>query len=276
MKRPVFQWGLSSMGAPESTLARIVALAAASDLDFVELRGLEGTLDLPALLAAAPPGPLPRRPEIRLLGSSLRLIEAGEPEIAEFARFAELAGQLGARYVRVFGGGQWGRKIGADQLQHAVGAVAACRRVLAARAPHVRMLLETYETFSSAPACQRLNHCLEEPLEILWDSHHTWRLSGETPEETWRQLGPLVRHVHYKDSVHTPGREARYGYVAPGRGGFPTAELFALLVREQFRGGLSLEWERLWHPDLPPLDAVLPDFQRLRARVVAGEPLPHA
>ena len=259
------RWGFSSMGAPELTLSETLALAAEFGLDFVELRSLEKSLDLPAVLAAYDPQPAPASfpVPVVLVASSLQLIEATEDDIAAFLRFAEAAVQVGARYVRVFGGGTWGRKLDPEQLEHARKVVATCRKRLAHAAPGVRMILETHSAFSSASACQRLNHALGDagPLEILWDSHHTWRLAREDPEETWALVGPLVRHIHYKDSCHALQHVSRSSYVLPGKGEYPGADLFQMLVRERYAGGFSLEWERLWHADLPPLREALAAFR---------------
>jgi hypothetical protein len=42
----------------------------------------------------------------------------------------------------------------------------------------------------------------------------------------------------------------------PGEGEFPMASLRAILQAE-FYGTVSLEWEKLWHPYLPPLENAL-------------------
>lgn len=257
------RWGFSSMGAPELTLAGTLALADSFGMDFVELRALENSLDLPAVLAGRKADVPPARASVLLVASSLRLCHAEEADVADFLRHAALAFRLGAPFVRVFGGGTWGRKLSPEELHHGAETVAACRKQLADRAPGVRMLLETHQAFSSSSACQRLNHLLDEPLEILWDSHHTWRMAMERPEETWGILGPLIRHVHYKDSVHRLDHESRSHYVLPGRGDYPTGPFLDTLGKGRYRGGVSLEWEKLWQPALPSLHQALPAFRDL-------------
>jgi hypothetical protein len=44
--------------------------------------------------------------------------------------------------------------------------------------------------------------------------------------------------------------------VLPGNGEFPMSSLQRILAAE-FSGAVSLEWEKLWHPYLPPLDDAL-------------------
>jgi sugar phosphate isomerase/epimerase len=68
---------------------------------------------------------------------------------------------------------------------------------------------------------------------------------------------PHVAHIHVKDAVRRPSEKFPWTYVAPGAGEFPFAVLLAALARDGFAGPVSLEWERLWHPYLGPLDVAL-------------------
>ena len=62
---------------------------------------------------------------------------------------------------------------------------------------------------------------LAPPLRLIWDSHHTWRLGGESLKFTWEHLGPGLRHVHVKDSVDKPSARHPFTYVLPR--GWPDA-----------------------------------------------------
>ena len=59
-----------------------------------------------------------------------------------------------------------------------------------------------------------------------------------------------------KDSISRPSARHPFTYVSPGDGEFPIAPLRAALAA-QFTGAVSLEWEKLWHPYLVPLDEAL-------------------
>jgi sugar phosphate isomerase/epimerase len=59
-----------------------------------------------------------------------------------------------------------------------------------------------------------------------------------------------------KDSAPDLAPGAPTAYVLPGTGVFPMAALRAALAGG-YSGPLSLEWERQWHPELPPLDLAL-------------------
>lgn len=236
------------MGQPELSFEAFEALAAEFRMDFLELRSLEGSLDLPGYFqrrgTAAPVIP------VRLLASSLQLATAAPADIEEFFRFGELAKRLGTPYVRVFGGGSFGDPVTDEMLGLAAETVEKLRVRIREEAWDFEILIETHSAFSSSRHCVALNRLLGEPLGVLWDSHHTWKLAGEDMAESWKLLGPWVRHVHYKDSRTTDGRNH---LVLPGCGEFPGSALLEMLKREGYGGGVSLEWEKLWHAELPPL-----------------------
>lgn len=233
-----------------------------ASLDFVELRSLSGTLDLPTLLA----GHKPRAgdPPVRVLGTHVLLLGLDEKGVAEFLRFARLADALGARWVRVFGtsGGDMADEITPAQLDEAASSVQRLRAALASHGHVCDLILETHDIFSSSERCLALNSRLAEPVRLLWDSHHTWRLAGESPEVSWAMLGPLISHIHYKDSSGPLGA-TDWHHVLPGRGEYPVDRLRAVLAASGYREGVSLEWEKLWHPEMEPLAEALPLFVRL-------------
>ena len=115
------------------------------------------------------------------------------------------------------------------------------------------LLVETHDSFSASGPCLRLLELLDERVNFIWDSHHTWCLGGESPAETWRLLAPYIRHVHIKDSIAVPSARHPFTYVVPGQGKMPVLSVFELLSRDGFLGTVSLEWEKMWHPYLPPL-----------------------
>ena len=250
--------GYSTLGQPELSFDQCDNLAREFGLDFLELRVLENTMDLPAYFQA-------RNVEafampVRVLDSSLRLTEVTPEKLDEFIRFAQLAERMRVPYIRVFGGGCERDLVTPEQYQLAADTVNRIREMARANAWNFEMLLETHSAFSFPDYCQKLNDFLSEPLHLLWDSHHTWKVAGETLEESWKKLGPWVRHVHYKDSI---AEGEKYHYVLPGEGDFPSSTLFELLREKGYTGGVSLEWEKYWHKELPPLRSALEKFRKI-------------
>jgi len=254
-------FGFSTLGCPSTSLHEAADMAQRYGLDFLELRSLQNTCNLPGLFEGKPIPEIPAN--IRLLASSLHLTEGGDEAIGSFLEFAELAGRLGVPYVRVFGDTSFGEPLRDDALHQAAATIGICRAELSNRRLSCRMLLETHGNFSSGSVCLALNRLLPEPIEILWDAHHTCYSAGEFIQETWQSLGPLIRHIHYKDSSHNSPETGTRSYTAPGKGDYPTGQLFQHLRAENYREGVSLEWEKLWHPELPPLEVALEAFARI-------------
>lgn len=251
------------MGIPEATLAELAALASEHALDFIEVRALEGSIDLPAHFATHPYPARPVDPPVRLVATNLSLINATPETISTFLQYADVAAALGAPYLRVFGGGKWGDLISQNQLRHAAETVQACRVALKDKSIPCEMLLETHLAFSSSHGCLRLNEYLPEPLHILWDVHHTWRNACEMPAETWTLIGSLVRHMHFSDSRMRTPPATGYDCILPGAGEFPVDALRGLLAKVPYRHGVSLEWEKIWNPEMPHIREALPEFRRL-------------
>ncbi len=255
-----FPLGFSSIGMPDASIAEVFDTAIRYHCDFVELRILQTGKELYQYLDehGAPPVP------IRVLGSSFQLTNPSKEAMDSFENIARLADLCGARYVRVFGGGEFSWEPLPEQtLKVAATTVRRCQDMLQEKGFACETLVETHDSLSSSDDCSRLNDLLDLPLNILWDSHHTWRLAGESPSYSWGKIAPLVRHVHYKDSILLSAENNTFRYVNPGSGDFPAADLFATLKAGGYESGISLEWERMWHPELAPIHEALKSFQDL-------------
>ncbi len=206
----------------------------------------------------------PFQGHIAVAGSDFKLMGGGGGELnrAMFLLFCEWAESWDIPYVRVFGGGNFGQAVTEADFAEAVKNVIWWRKEKKQRNWRTEILLETHDAFSSSLPCAQLCEFLDEPLGIIWDTHHTWRLAGESPAESWAQLGPWVRHVHFKDSVDEPSERHPYTYVLPGKGQMPLNEVMSLLRQKQFEGVVSLEWEKMWHAYLPDLREALSELQK--------------
>lgn len=250
----------STLGCAELELDEVIALAKRHRIDAVELRALGGTIDLPKYLAEKFGEPSAWAAHVAASGvrvvaldTSLHLHGSTDEEWETmFATFLPWAESLGGANLRVFDGGKT-----ADAAAIAVMAARlrwwAERR--AAKGWRSDLMIETHDSLFTAEANLALV-AAAPTARILWDSHHTWKRGGEDPVTTWRALAPHVVHVHVKDSISVPSARHPFTYVPPGEGEFPAEPLMKLLQAE-FDGAVSLEWEKLWHPYLAPLDDAL-------------------
>jgi sugar phosphate isomerase/epimerase len=261
-------WGVSTLGCAEFSLPEICELLSEFGLRELEIRAVDGRLDVPQW--AADKGWSPQRAiallakhqiQFRVAGSSFKLVGNDGKSRAEMLAFCQWADSWGARYVRAFGGGTWGQPLNEADYDQAAQAVAWWQQEKKLCGWRIELLLETHDGFSASGPCRKLLARLREPIGIIWDSHHTWRLGGESPRESWSQLSTWIRHIHIKDSIARPSARHPYTYVLPGDGEMPLGQIVDLLTEHQFAGAISLEWERLWHPYLPPLREALTQLE---------------
>ncbi|MBL9188288.1 MAG: sugar phosphate isomerase/epimerase [Opitutaceae bacterium] len=250
----------SSLGCPAASLDETLALARAQGVAGVELRALGGTVDLAAYFTAAYGTPAGLAARLRdepvrvvALNASLHLAGATPAERAQLAGLAPWADAIGARWLRVFDGGQ---AADAAEFADAAETLAWWRALRREHGWQAEVMVETHDSLWTAAAIGRFRAVLPD-VAILWDAHHTWRKGGEDPVATWRAIRTGVVHVHVKDSVPVPSAKHPFTYVLPGDGGFPMAALRAALQADGFAGPVSLEWEKMWHPYLPPLEEAL-------------------
>lgn len=250
----------SSLGCHELTLADTLDLAERHGIAAIELRSLGGTTDLPAVLARAYGSPAAlagklrgSRVHILALDTSLGLVTPSATDREAFLSFVPWADALGVAWLRVFDGGKNPTDNGPTD------AAATLRWWREQRQRHgwrTDVMVETHDILLTADAVLRF--CALVPgAAILWDAHNTWRKGNADPVTMWRAISSHVVHIHVKDSVSRPSGQHPYTYVLPGAGEFPMTQLLDVLYADHYAGAVSLEWERQWHPSLPPLEEAL-------------------
>lgn len=261
MPRP-YARAFSTLGCVELTLDEIFALATRHGLDAVELRGLGGSLDVPAWLAQTYGSPedfgshaARFTTRIVALDTSLRLIDNTPSDRDAFLQFIPWAEAADIPRLRIFDGGT---KAFTDlELAHAFDTLVWWNALRRDNGWRTDLMIETHDALVTTPAIQRFLAAAPAGTALLWDAHHTWRQGGEAPGDTWPAIRNAVVHIHVKDSIATPSARHPYTYVQPGNGEFPMPALLESLRRDTYAGPMSLEWERHWHPSLEPLEEAL-------------------
>jgi len=175
---------------------------------------------------------------ISCLATSCRFATADAAQRREnvdsLRRHLELARDVGATRVRVFGGArpqglELDRAIGivAEDLRQGAGFAAECG---------VTICLETHDDFRRGSSVGRVlaqaaNH---DYIRANWDVMHPYR-AGEELAETLRALDGNVAHVHFHDSADD-GKA-----LVPGDGWLPIAEYVRVLTRLSYEGYVSAE-----------------------------------
>jgi sugar phosphate isomerase/epimerase len=251
---------LSSLGCPDYSLEETLALATKHGVSAVELRTLGSTVDLPEYFSQHYGNPAGLADALRdapvriaALDASLHLVGATTAEREQLVALAPWADALGVVWLRVFDGG---KQADATELTEAAETLRWWRELRRSHGWRVDVMVETHDSLFTAAAIARFLAAIPETA-ILWDAHHTWRKGGEDPLVTWRAIRRSVVHVHVKDSIDRPSAKHPFTYVLPGDGPFPIRPLLSALEADGYRGLVSLEWEKMWHPYLPSLDEAL-------------------
>jgi len=270
----------STLGCPAWDWKRILEFARSHDFAAVELRGLQGNMDLPANLIFAPDRIAQTRKEIQSAklriacvssSANLYMEEADKraKELADARKFIDLASTLGAPYVRVFGGKAQSDNAPVPDDATKARVASALRELGEYAGPrNVTVIIESHDHFtSSATLSDVLRAANSDHVALLWDAHHTFAASNEDPEFTVKQLGQWIRHTHLKDSVGT-GEDRKY--VLTGSGNVPIARQIKALQSIGYKGFYCFEWEKVWHPDILDPEIAIPDFARVVGRCLGN------
>lgn len=195
--------------------------------------------------------------EISCVDTSVQLVQDDPAMIEAGKKHIDLAADLAAPFIRVFGG-----QIPKERSREAAMGTAA-KNFLAlanyASGKKVRVLIETLDDFSRSESVAQLVKRVNHPnIGVLWDIHHPFRLHGETPAQAFAAIGEHVHYVHLKDSKDLG--DGKFRYVMVGEGDVPIAQCLNLLKTAGYDGWISLEWEKTWHPEIEEPQVVFPQF----------------
>ncbi len=262
---PRIMSAFSTLGCADLELEEALGLAARHGIDAIEIRALGGTLDLAAYFTErfGSPDRLARALEaspvrVCAFDTSLRLVGATSEAKEQFLRYLPWAEAAGVGSLRVFDGGTTGDT---EEMAEAVSTLQWWNETAKREGFRADMIVETHDFLALPDTIARFLEMAPD-CALLWDTHHTWRKGGQDPAETWKQVRGNTRHLHVKDSISKPGPRLPYSYVPPGEGEFPMAALRSVLAADGYAGIMSLEWERLWQAELPPLDLALEAARR--------------
>lgn len=254
----------STLGCPDWNIKQIIDNAVKFDMDGVELRGRHHV---------SPELPRNEKENIK------EMFERSNLEIAcisaytrfsmenaqerhhnekELMAYVRLAQDMGCRYVRTFIGKF--PDLPQEQVYDYV-AQSLNRVAKAIDDTEVQVLIETHDFLCTAamlePLLRRMEH---QNIAVLWDMAHSYR-AGEALQTTFDIMGKTIRHVHLKDEYRE--ENGQIIHCIPGEGIMPIQACVEILNTNGYKSYYSLEWERTWHPEMPPLEEALPVFSKI-------------
>jgi sugar phosphate isomerase/epimerase len=190
-----------------------------------------------------------------------------QANVDEVRRYADLAVELGADYVRVFLGElPEGAKPDASVYEN----IAGCLNVASEHAWSigVRIAIEPHDNFArSSAVAPILNRTQSHSApHVIWDIGNAFA-AREEPLEGFELLKDRLAYVQIKDGK---GRGTEWQLCPLGQGDVPMGRAFELLSANGYEGALSVEWEYAWHPELDSPEIALPAALRTVQELLAA------
>lgn len=258
----------STLGCPDWTLDQVIDFAAQYKYQGVEIRGIQRELNLTAsphfnserAIAETLKKFNDKYIKIVALGSSCELhhqeTAVRQKNIDEAKRFTEIAEKLDCPYVRVFPN----RFIQGQSHDKTIEFIAAGLSELGnnAKGSGVKILMETHGDLLRCDDILKIMTLVDNKnTGIVWDFPNMWSAYRESPSLVYSKLGKYICHTHIKD-LSTEGEKKTI--VFPGKGDVPIFEAIDILAKNNYKGYLSFEWEKLWHPGIDEPEKVFAEY----------------
>ncbi|MBE6359344.1 MAG: AMP-dependent synthetase [Lentisphaerae bacterium] len=211
--------------------------------------------DVRAVFDAAEPGRITalyrKLMEKRLVVSCIDLVSdiafAKEAALEELATVLDAARRLHVPAVRI-------KTVCCDENVSEMVAEFLTAALPMAEKAQTALLVETVGPFADTAKLRALfESFISDNLAALWDLHYPFRIQGEAPEVTIRNLGAYVRHVHMKDS------ESADKPTLVGEGSLPIESIMNALKSVNYDGFISIEWDPAWD-EVSDIDIIFPHF----------------
>lgn len=247
----------TTLAYPHLKLEEVLERAKRFGLDAIELRVADDGIHL------KPHHPVDRK--------VLKVIESSGIKIASIAGYARfsmidinerlrneellktlilMAEEVGAKAVRAYAGRF------PDSVENSINRVAESLNKLAdfADTHGVYIAIETHDELTRLEILLKLFNKLDPRIKILYDVANMIMV-GEKHENVFPHISNRIVHVHIKDFIMVEGKRI---FVRPGKGVVPICRVVKDLKSTGFKGYISIEWEKMWHPELEDPDIVIP------------------
>ncbi len=257
----------STLACPNWTIDVIIAKASEFGYDGIEWRGGSQGHVQPTMTAV-------QKAVLRKMSADVGLIAVAvtaytsfvsylaserKSNIDELRRYADLAAELDASYVRTFLGElPEGIKLDSSIYEN----ISDCLNSASehAEAVGVKIAVEPHDDFvRSSTVVPIFDQNRSHPnLNVIWDIGNAFA-AGEDPAQGFDLLKDHLAYVQVKDGK---GRAPNWQLCSLGAGDISLGQAFDLLMANDYKGAFSVEWEYAWHPELDPPEIALPSALR--------------
>lgn len=257
----------STLGCPKWTFSQVIQQATASKYAGIEIRGIQGELNLPAhpifsasQIATTKQQLKDANLKIVNLGSSANLHfldpKKRQSNLDEAKRFIDLAHQLTCPYIRVFPNDLPKEQSEQETLNAIIQGLIELGDY--AKSSGVKVLLESHgKVIQSDMLAHIMKEANHPQVGLVWDFYNMWSVTKESPAKVYEVLKKYIYHTHIKDANVTNSGET---YTLLGEGNTPLKEALHALKQGNYSGYYSFEWEKLWHPELGEPEIAIPHF----------------
>ena len=173
--------------------------------------------------------------------------------VNEINKCIEIAATLHIPNVRIHASDKFSQ----DEAVEAVNAVLSAV-IENAETKNVTLLIETTGVFcNTAILRELLDSYARDCVAALWDMHAPYFVAGEEADQTIKNLGAYVKHVHIKDATKT---ENGCEFCLMGEGELPIDEMMLALRSVNYDGFVSLEWDPAWCEELDDMEIIFSQF----------------
>ena len=134
----------------------------------------------------------------------------------------------------------------------------------------VQLLIETHDEWMASDHLQSVMKAVDsKAVGILWDTHHPYRMLGESPSVTCKKLGKWIRYTHWKDSITKPDAKEGHKLCLVGEGDIPLRDILGALKTCGYDGYLTLEWEKLWCREIEEPGIAFPKYVKYMRKLLS-------
>jgi sugar phosphate isomerase/epimerase len=253
----------STLACPHWQIEEVIAKALEFGYDGIEWRGgLQGHVqpDLPAAQKSLLRQQCSNAGLISLAVTAYTSFVSNSAEerqsnVDELRCYADLAVELGATYVRTFLGElPENTKIDSSIYANILDCLNAASEY--ADSVGVKIAIEPHDDFVRSSTIAPLfdQNKYHPALRVIWDIGNAFS-AGENPSEGFELLKDHLAYVQVKDGR---GRDPNWQLCSLGDGDVPLNQAFELLLKNDYQGALSVEWDYDSHPELDPPEIALP------------------
>ncbi len=190
--------------------------------------------------------------------------EERQSNIDELRRYADIAAELGATYVRAFLGELTETTTLNTTLYEYI---SACLNEASeyATSVGVRIAVEPHDDFARYSIVLPVLNRSHPDVLVIWDIGNAFA-AGENPIEGFELLKDRIAYVQVKDGMRSG---THWQLCTLGEGNVPLALAFELLFMHNYKGSFSVEWEYAWHPELNPPEIALPAALQVVKRMLS-------